>query len=74
MKALNYAELQTLAGGGRWTHAGLSCFLAGLGTAAVIGSGPFAPGTAMLVGWGLGTAIGTCAGMIYRASSSGSTA
>lgn len=74
MKKLTYSEMQVLSGEGWWTAAGFSCFVAGLGTAAVIGSGPFAPGTAMLVGWGLGTAIGTCAGLVYKASSNTSSA
>lgn len=66
MRQLEMNQMEMLEGGG-WTSAGLACFVAGLGTAAVIGSGPFAPGTAMLVGWGLGTAIGTCAGLIATA-------
>jgi len=66
MKTLELNQLEMLEGGG-WTSAGLACFAAGLGTAMVIGSGPFAPGTAMLVGWGLGTVYGACAGLISTA-------
>jgi len=64
MNQLNFSSMEEIQGGDSWTKAGLACFGAGLATAAVIGSGPFAPGVAMFVGWGLGTAIGTCIGLV----------
>ena len=65
MKVLSFDEMHKVQGTGTWTWAGSACAVAVIGTAAVVGSGPLAPGVATLVGWGLGHAWGSCLGLTY---------
>lgn len=68
MKSLSMQELEVIQGGADWWGfaVGASCAGAALGVAAIVASGPAAPGVAMLQGWALGTAIGTCIGGILN--------